>query len=453
MPTVPFTSGHLTRSFAAVQAWAWLALLCVMALVLYVGQFEDTNAYVGIYPMQALSEVAYWLVLFAWLAMVASLFPMQVRYPSDVFLALYLIGTCLWSGAYWPATRLMSLPQSLLLALLLLLPAVLVKAAQLLVRTVPLRLPDLPLALSQSQLTSVLGAFLMLAAVLGYGAAGADGGFDFEEAVVRRLAGRDSFAGQTVAAYMVQMSMNGVAPLLAYLGALRRSWAPVLLALAFAVFGFWLVATKAPLLFVILLATLGYLVRTGRVVHFARWLVLTLAVAMGVAILELWIFDLSLIAEFVIRRMILVSSTIQVYFFDALARDGLLTLLFNGLSIADYASPEYFIGDNYMGSEATNANTNAYLHQIANSGVFSYFAVAFGTALLTGAFDLRFDNGRHADGFGLAALLGFLLVEQAFTTALVSSGVLLCLLLCMVFSRVAPLSDDSIPHTLPDPIS
>lgn len=453
MLPLPSTPRHPTRIPEAVLAWAWLALLSALALVLYVGQFEDTNAYIGIAPMQELTEVSYWLVLATWLGLAASLFPVRVRYPSDIFLALYVIGTGLWSAAYWPATQLVSLPQSLLLAALLLLPAILVKAVQIVVCNVPLRLPAMPIALPRAHLTSALGAVLLLAGLLGYRAAGADGGFDFEEAFVRRLAGRDNFAGHAVAAYLVQMSMNGVAPLLAYVGAWRRSWSPVLAALAFAIFSFWLVASKAPLLFVILLAALGYLVRTGRVVHFARWLVLTLAVAIGVSTLELWAFDLSLIAEFVIRRMVLVSSTIQVYFFDALARDGLLSLLSGGLSTSGYATPEYFIGATYMGNEATNANTSAYLHQLAVGGLLSYLAVAFGTALFTGALDLRFVRGRHTDGFALAALIGVLLVEQAFTTALVSSGVLLCLLLCLVFSRDAPLRLARVPHQLPGQIS
>lgn len=411
----------------SLRAWASLLLLSAAALTLYVWQFADTNSYIGIQPIRQVAEVGYWLIAASWLGVIALLMPWRVRSPIDSFLPLYLIGTALWSATYWPATGLLTWSGAVALATLLLLPALAVRSMRWAARRVHMVLPYLSFGLPETALMPVLASMLAIAALLGYRVAGADAGFDFEEAVLRRLAGRDSFAGNALAAYFMQMGMNGLAPFLAFLGGLHRSRRAVAFAFAFAVFSFWLLAAKAPLLNVGVLAVTGVLVRNGKIVYFSRWLVLALGAVLAVAIVEMLVTDVSVIAEFGIRRVILVSSTLQAYFLDTLSKVGWLGLLGGGVNTAGYASPEYFIGDNYMGSEETNANTNAFLHQLVVSGLGGYVAVVAGTACFVFLIEYRFVHAGRRDGYALAAMLGILLIEQALSTALVSSGLLACL--------------------------
>jgi len=425
-----------------LRAWAWLVLLSAAALTLYIGQFEDTNAYIGIQPMWPVADFGYWLIAVLWLGALALLMPWRVRSPIDIFLLPYLVGTALWSATYWPATGLVDAPGAIVLAGLLLFPALAVRGSQWAARRIRVKLPALSLGLPETALKPLLMLLLGLAALLGYRVAGADAGFGFEKAVLRRLAGRDSFAGNALAAYLMQMGMNGLAPFLAFLGGLQRSWRAVAVAVVFAVFSFWLLAAKAPLLYVGALAVAGVLVRSGRIENSTRWLMTALAALLAIAIVEMLAAEVSLIAEFGIRRVILVSSTIQVYFLDALSAVGWIGLLDGGMNTAGYATPEYFIGANYMGSEETNANTNAFLHQLATGGIWGYLAVVAGTAFFLFLLEHRFAQAGRRDGFALAALLGILLIEQALTTALVSSGLLLCLLIaasCNLSGRAAPL--------------
>jgi hypothetical protein len=425
--------------------WLWafvvLLLLSLSVLTLYVGQFEETNAYIGIGLMPEVGTFAYWLMLGLWLALLAILYPRWVRSPSDVFLAIYLIGTALWSATYWPATGLLDEAQAAVLGGALLLPALLVKLGGAYVSHVPVNLPGMPLKLPRRLLIPALASLLGMAALLGYQAAGADASFDFVEGYIRRLAGRDNFSGHALAAYLMQMSVNGLGPFLAYLAMQQRVRWAFGIALAFGVFSFWLLALKSPLLNVLVLGGLGYLVRTGKVVHFSRWIALGLLALMLIALLELWVFDLSLLAEYGVRRVVLVSATIQAYFLDALSQQHGLSALFSGIDFGAFDSPEYFIGTKYMGSDVTNANTNAYLHQMAISGVMGYLYISIGTALITMTFDILYIRQHRQEVFALAAMLGALLMEQAFATTLVSSGLLLCLLLVLFFSaekRVAP---------------
>lgn len=408
--------------------------LSLAVLGLYVWQFAQTNAYIGIGTMPELATFSYWLEWALWLGVLATLYPRWIRTPSQVFLTIYLIGTALWSASYWPATGLLDEAQAAKLGALLLLPALLVGVAGAFVSQVRVTLPSMPVSLRRSLLIPALLSLLGLAALLGYRAAGADASFDFEEGYIRRLAGRDNFAGQTLAAYLMQMSVNGLGPFLAFLAMLKRSWWMFFAAVAFGVFSFWLLALKSPLLNVFVLGGLGYLVQSGKVVHFSRWIALGLLSLMVIALLELWAFDISLLAEFGIRRVVLVSATIQAYFLDALSHQHGMAVLFSGIDLGAFDSPEYYIGAKYMGSDVTNANTNAYLHQLAIGGVMGYLYISLGTAILCAVLDILYLRQGRQEGFALAAMLGALLMEQAFGTTLVSSGILLCLLLVLLFS-------------------
>lgn len=423
-----------SEMLSVVQRWGLLALLTACALYLYVNQFQETNAYVGIQPMQGLNEPSYWVGCSLWLLSIALLLPKRANQPSDVFLTIYLIGTTLWSASYWPATQLLGMAEAIVLWAVLLLPAVFVKAASWLATQSPVRFGRLPIQLGRNALPPILVVVLLVAALLGYRAAGATAGFDFEAVYERRLSGRDSFAGNALAGYALQISMNGIAPFLAYLGMSRRSWPAVIAAFGFAVFGFWLLGLKSPFASVALLASLGLATSRGWISRFPRFVVFIVFSLLFVSIVELVIFDVSLVAEFVVRRIVLVTSMIQVYFVDAWLGSAGLSSWLTGIDFIGYPTVEYFIGASYTGNELTNANTNAFTRELAAGGLIGFLLVCGANAALVAHLDYSFRRMRRTDGYAISAILALLLVEQAFTTALVSSGVLVCLLLMSVFT-------------------
>lgn len=416
------------------RRWTLLAVLTSCALFLYVHQFQETNAYVGIVPMEALGDPLYWLGCSAWLLSIALLLPGRVRRPSDVFLTIYLVGTALWSASYWPATQLLKTGGAVLLWSVLLLPAALVKTATWVAEGSTLRYGSSPIQISKDALPPLLIALLLVTALLGYRAAGAFAGFDFEAVYDRRLSGRESFEGNALAAYALQISTNGLAPFLAYLGVTRRSWPAVVAAFGFAIFGFWLLGLKSPFVAVALLATLGLAVARGWVATFPRFVCMVVLAMMAISILELLVFDVSLIAEFVVRRIVLVTSMIQVYFVDAWIGGAVLVAWLGGIDYGGYVTVEYFIGDTYIGNELTNANTNAFTRELVAGGLLGFLLVSGANAALVAHLDHSFYRSHRSDSYAISAILALLLVEQAFTTALVSSGVLLCLLLTSIFT-------------------
>lgn len=414
-----------------------VALLTAGSVALYAGQLVETNAYVGIGELP-FHLVEYWWLMAVWLLSLALVLPARPRVPSDVFLCLYVIGCALWSAGYWPATGTLDVGGAALLWALLLLPALAVKAMQVMTPHGPRRHDVGALALfPRALLVPTVLALLALAALLGYRVAGADAGFSVDEATLRRLQGRDSFSGNALPAYLLQMSANGLAPFAAFLGALRRSRTTVLCALGFAILCFWLLGLKSPLANVLVMGGLGMLVRSGRIGSTTTLVAGALILAMVVALIEMFVFDISLIAEFALRRVMLVNANIQSYFVDAAGRTPWLSLLISGIDLAGNTTPEYFVGSTYMGNHLTNANTNAFLHELATTGVVGYFAVIMGVCVVLTWCDRIGSRGR-ADGFAFATILALLLVEQAFTTGLVSSGLLLCMLLSSVFAARAP---------------
>lgn len=404
------------------------------------GQFEETNAYIGIVPLSEIYNPFYWILLFAWLTVVTWLIPIRVRAPSDVFLIFYLVGACIWSACYWPATGLLSGLQAVLLALMLIFPAVLVKFGRVLVFSNILNIRvnfgvRVNFSFPVDWLMPVVCGLLLLAAAVSYSIAGGYGSFNLSEGYVRRLAGRDSFAENGFAAYLMQMSMNGLAPFLAYLGAIKRSSVALLMAVVFAIFSYWLIGVKAPLINVTVLAFLGYWVHFGKLANFATWFLRALWLILFLAVIELKIFDYSVLTDYGVRRFALVNANIQSYFFDAMGQQGWDDMLVSGLNFSGFSSPEFFVGYFYMNDELTNANTNAYLHQTAIGGITGYLMAVFLTVAVTFVLDFMYFRRGRVEVFAISAIFGILLIEQAVMTAMVSSGIVLCILLVLMFSR------------------
>jgi hypothetical protein len=423
---------------ALLRAFISLASLSLGALVLYAGQFVETNAYIGIGELP-FERFEYWWLMAIWLLALALLMPTRVNRPSDVYFVLYVVGCGLWSATYWPAAELLDAAGAASLFALLILPAVAVKAL-LLVGRWPKGDSSLIGMLGRAQLVPLLIGLLAFSALLGYRVAGSDAGFDVEEAYVRRIQGRESFSGNSLAAYMLQMGANGFAPFAAFIGTLRRSRILVLAAIGFGVLCFWLLGLKSPLLNVILLAGLAWMFRSGQISRFGTWLMGAVGLVLLLSVVELAVFDYSLLAEFGMRRVILVSSTIQTYFMDAMIHNPAAWL--SGLGLAGHATPEFYIGAKYLGSDLANANTNAFLHELAQNGVFGYLYVVVGVAVLLAWCDHAWRDQGRADGFAFATILGVLTLEQALTIVLVSSGLLVCVGLSALCSRM------ELPHAM-----
>src|SRR5690606_31940687 len=101
-----------------------------------------------------------------------------------------------------------------------------------------------------------LAGVLVLAALVALSTLG-QGSFGLDNVYERRLAGREVLGGNVVAAYLIPMSLNGAAPLLAFMAGWRRSPLLLVVAVAFAVLIFWLLGLKGSFIYIAAMFGIG----------------------------------------------------------------------------------------------------------------------------------------------------------------------------------------------------
>ncbi len=413
---------------------ALLFILPLLVLFLYRVQLLEANAYEGFVDIDI--DPVFVCIYLLWLGVMASSYPREIRYPSDIFLALYIVTVGLCGAAFWGCTGLLGPLGALLLLGFIGFPVVAVKITRWSCSRI-LKKSFFTVNLFPERLLPVgLIIFLMVAGISGYMISGGDGGFDISSMYVRRLAGRDNFAGASLASYLMAMSVNSIAPLLAYIGARTRNFAYIVAAVIFVIFGFWLLGLKAPVLYVAVMYVIGTAFRNGTYRKISRYIVFSLAIIFVVAVIENLIFGYSFVADYFIRRLYLVGAQIQTYFIHKIFYDASLHEMLFGLNLHGTGSPSFLVGLEYFGNEATNANTNAFLYALALSGLVGYFLCVTFICFFMLIMDNLFISQKRGDILAVAVIYAILILEQAYTTAFISSGVFASLLLIMWFSKV-----------------
>ncbi|MBO6719056.1 MAG: hypothetical protein JJ913_13955 [Rhizobiaceae bacterium] len=411
------------------RLWS-LPVLALLGCGIFALSLQELYAYRGIVPISF--EVGNAVLAITWLGLAATIYPREMRLPSDLFLVFYVIVGFLWGALLWPATGLLSIDGGVLMMVLLYLPAL---AVVLLRRAAASAAKEffLPImAFRREHLHVPLLVLLAIAGVVAFGAVG-DGGFGIDSAYDRRLGGRDALSGQ-MAGYALNMAMNGGAPLLAFIAGWRRKPMLLFLALCFAVFAFWLLGLKSLFVYVPALAAAGFALRLPWMARqFPLLIVLGLIVAYGIVCLEVSDGSYSLLADYVVRRVSMVQPQVQSYYLDAW-----LSLQFGaklvGAPVGNYSDWTFMIGESYLNNPATNANTNAFFYALLKSGLIGYAMAIIVVALFMVVLDAFFVRTGMPEFFAIAGLFGVLISEQAYTTALLSSGVFLCLALVTLFS-------------------
>jgi len=147
----------------------------------------------------------------------------------------------------------------------------------------------------------------------------------------------------------------------------------------------------------------------------------------------------SVIADYIIRRTFMVGMQIQTYYFDAIFYSHVFldNLLF-GLDLQDEKSPTFFIGETYFLNPETNANTNAFLYALAKTGCLGLLCCIAFICIFLCALDKKYAKIQSINMIAIASLYTVLILEQAYTTALISSGILLLFCLVSISSSKSP---------------
>jgi hypothetical protein len=416
----PKRSGNLILLLVLYFFYSW-ALLST-----YVVQLAEANVYEGWQPWAMSLEG--WFVLGGGLPLVIWMTSRIDGRPSDFFRlflgSITLVSFLLLHSVVGP------LPEGAVLvcATVLLTPLLLLEVVG---RLLPLMKNRL--ATCSSRRIDLIIMLIFLGSIFAaYLYAPASAGFGLDDSFVRRLEGRSIYMPSSLLAYALGISMNGFTPFLAFRAALKGDWLMLGLAAAAALFFFWLVGVKAPFAYLITAYLLGHLIRQKMLARMALYFLCAVLMLWLIVLAEWWLFGkYSYIADYLFRRVFPVQALDQAYYLKFLFSDKAIPWSWLSGSLDPDFRVTYFIGESYAGNINSNSNTNAFINALAAKGLIGYLGAIVFVPLILVVFDRLWQSSRNPSYLFLGFLYGLLVIEQAYTVAMVSSGVGLLFLLVL----------------------
>lgn len=275
-----------------------------------------------------------------------------------------------------------------------------------------------PSFISERLLTKIILLFSVMAFMALLLNRPATASFSLADSYVRRLEARDVYGSGTFYAYIASIVMNGVLPLLAFVGVMQRRFFFIFCGLLLYVGFFYIYGVKAPIVYMFFSGAFAYsLNKSGSENKFYNVIYYLLVSCLIVSWIEFFLFDYSYLEDYIIRRIFYVGSFIVGAYFELINSNE-----FSWISgFATHDSISMYVGENVIGVPGENANTNTFLYFLTQSGIPGYVFVI----CLVGFFLCLLNSLRAGNKlFVLFSLLySMLILEQSATTALLSSGI------------------------------
>lgn len=413
-----------------LRGFAYLLSLALFLLAAYRLELAEVNASLGyqLFPI----DFSYLFMAATGVLASAVLMPINIERPSDFFGLFYGLFVLVPYAVLYPMGGPIGAADFCLRFAILLLPALAVRVVATV--TPSLRLPSL---ISLRTMTWLLASACCVGLLIAFAHAPGSASFDLSASYVRRLEGREVFATGSLLAYANSMIVNGFAPFIAFVAGWRRRPRLFLFAVACAFGYYFLLGLKAPLLYALLAASIGYAVSIKKVHQLGNVVIICLLGIFTIFLVEYALTAYSYVGNYFIRRALSVPPHLVSGYFELLASPpGFSWSPMSGIGEGG-GQITYIVGARMFPQwEATNANTNAFILQLVSRGVLMYLATI---ALVAAVFALL--DAVHASNANPVLLyVGYsyaiLLPEQSATTALLSSGVG-ALVALGVFSRSA----------------
>lgn len=413
----------LVRSmpFRRVVLVVHLYLFVAAILVLYNTQIADANAYLGYQRVDL--DAKDLLLLTVPLLAAGMLLPIDIRRPSDFFFLFHTLFVVLPYAALASIRGPADDAQYLMDIAVLVFPLLVVRFA-----TVPWIGLRIPSTISYGLLELILVLICLLGTAYALLHAPSSAGIDVATSYDRRIEGREVFHAGTLVAYVNAAITNGIAPFLAFAAAWRRRAALFTIALGSGLAFYYILGLKAPIFYIVLASVVGHAVRVGAIRVLAVVVFGLLWIAMVGAFVEFAATGYSFVADYFLRRTVAVPSFLLSAYFEFMFHDP-----FSGWSpLRGFHADEgitFFIGESYLGLQGANANTNAFVYRLAEGGLPAYLLATMLVAVVFAYLDVTFRSTRNRGLLFVGFLYALLLIEQAATTALVSSGIGVLILL------------------------
>ncbi|MGB3837196.1 hypothetical protein [Castellaniella sp.] len=397
---------------------------------LYVSFIQPNNSYMGMVP---LSLDAPWVFLWTlWNAITAMLMPHRLRKPSDCFPMIYSLFVLMTGAVTWGASGVLSIEDGVILLTFLVASIVVYKLFVVGCGYFIKTCFPIPYLANISSYAVPAFVLLMIGVMAGI-ASGQVGSFGIQDSYARRILGRENFPVGAPVSYIFTMVLNGVAPFIAFFGASKKRYWLLLPAFAFSIYAYWLIGTKAPVLSVALLAYVGYYFRTSSRSRIPMGVLLCIFLLFLVASAEYVITGYSYIADYFVRRAFAVTGQLQGVYANYILHSMDFAEWMIGSSSLKGQAVSLFIGQLYFRNEYTNANTNMLLYTLVQQGVIGWAVALLFIAVVFSILDRLYIVRNAREAMGVGFLYALLLAEQSYSTAFVSSGVGVILVLIIFF--------------------
>lgn len=389
----------------------------------YIFQIAEMNEYAGMHPWE-ISPVGW--IYFAAISLIIILITKRLKgYPSDFFIIFFsfvsLVAFCALTSTSGKISESILLPS----LVIIILPLATVIMVQWFIPKIKWRG-----IISPKIIDKVLLGILFLAIGYSYVNAPKSAGFDIVSSYDRRLEGREIYTAGSLLAYALMMSMNGFTPYLAFRGAMNRQSSLIFIAFGAAIFFYWLVGVKAPIAYVILGYLVGYLTKLNHQKYFVKYFLIGFIGLYIIVLLEWLIFNnYSIVADYGFRRIFAIQAQVQGYYLDfLLVNTPPFWTFFSGVHDQSFSATHY-IGATYSGNPDDNMNTNAFLYAFLANGILGYAVATFFVGFFLVILDRLYRSTKNPGYILIGFVYGYLLTEQSFSSAMVSSGVGLIFLL------------------------
>jgi hypothetical protein len=384
-------------------------------LTAYTWQLAEASGYMGYRAFSI--DLPYLISAASGLLVTGLLMPSAIRKPSDFFLLLYGLFVLMPYAVLYPS-RIEVLPSDFMLYFsALAIPLVVVRIGS--SSTLSVRIPGL---IDQRFIVWVI--VFLCAAGLAYALSNApnSASFDLENSYDRRIEGRDIFHPGTIGAYLNMAISNGFSPFLAFFAAWRRRLFLFAFSLACGVGFYYLLGLKAPFLYVALAFLIGIAVRFSKMATVPWIIYFILSLVFMAFFIEYNQSGFSVTGDYLIRRALGVPPYIISAYFEFIELDSMSHWsLIEGICRSE--SIAFLVGESFLGFPGMNANTNTFIYQLAAGGLPLYMLTIVLVVFVFALLDAIYAYKKDPVFLYLGSLYAVLLTEQAATTALVSSGV------------------------------
>ena len=401
-----------------------LCLIAIMLLYLYICVIQPENKYLGMQPYMFGSDN--FIILIFGLLISTIAFPRvigEVPLPSDFFRLIYIIMVLFPNIVLWQITGFITLLGEIGLVSILALPLFFVIIASYLTNKKNIKTKRVYFFGGRKYFFIGIVVFICIPTILFYGHQLFS--LSFVDSYTRRIEARAIFFTGSLQGYILSVSINGIAPMLGFMASKYRRWELLALAIILSFIGYAIIGVKASLQYVFILMLSGYFLNKISSKKFFYFILIGILILFILASINLLVFDNVVLIDILIRRAFAVPAQLQACYYD---------YIFNLNHFSWFASSSepisFTVGYFYTHDINTNANTNTFLYFLGQYGFGGYIINILLICLFFTTLDSLYKQFLDSGFIGVSIICSLLVIEQSFTTVLVSSGIIFLLIVC-----------------------